>query len=413
MYNYYAQEVKAIRDFSKKEECFLCFFNSDTFKADKSVSLELLKQLSLPEYMTLKEIVSSLALIESIMIGKQSLGELMNGGDKPYRVLKDLLVADTKFTNDLIQTQNNVKAIQAKLTRDSKLLPTLMKLHQKLVNSFDQYYFKLQSNSPVEEFEYTSKTISDSQFFNELINTTSKETLANNRTIVKDLQRGTTINNKSVIPAEFNNLYDHIVVKAIEELTNDEVKSKGSKASKIMHFGHQYLQAILLNEVLNTLKLKKQADKKGNQYGQTEIAFGKCISRMNWTAKEGHVYGEFTIDMLSLSDNNNPDNQYIMVMANDGVSLTKAVSGSDEVILLMERLNNASASPNESQYIFPIVTFKGKVSVEINRKTWEHFLKVSEFKVKINTEDLTFKNSGEYKDVAEIERSFSIRPNLS
>lgn len=354
---------------------------------------DLTSKLALHQSMTMSEIVATLHVIENLAVQmkSKSSAKVMSFGDwlaKHHSPgLKDLDIAKSG------------KTARAEVTENNRLFHLLFDTHKSLF----ERYVELSEN-PIREITYNAEQLEGSKAFQELEEGSKEDHLPDKANIVRDVRRrGVTFYGAIVHPGDDpTDDHDPLICKTIlnfATVEGDEEVTRQAKASKIFNFGGQFLEAVVLKEFANTMRLP------GVEFN---LERGPVKGHINWSKSGSNIYASvdmkiFTCAYADPVDTNEPQRHF--AMAKDGKSLVEL--NDDELGEIMEEYY-AGLKGTKENTIVPICKLKAKIALTEN-PDGDYELRVVGYKAIINTPDLVCINDPkviEQKDKKESE-SFS------
>lgn len=335
----------------------------------------LVQALALNRSMSVIELISALSVLENIHV-KTEYGFISFAESLKQNKLSTL------SSYDII---HNKKDLGVSTEQNSSFYKFIVENHTLLLQYYERAYFHALGELPVSEIDYDDLQLKESQAFFDLETTSKGLHSADKLTVVPDLKRGGVTIQGVVING---NNDDNKILKALQDFTHDSLVQPHSKASKILNFGGQFLESIMLQEFSNsTIK----TDSSNNH-----IDPGVVKAHINWYSEKNLNRSDLdyyaTIDLKILTcAYADPENlkaeQQIFAIGSDGESLItmKESKDIDEIQKLTERSLKEHAGLTEGN-VTPICELKAKVKIEETEKGC--LLKVVEFKSKFNTPDL-------------------------
>lgn len=328
------------------------------------------KHLDLNRFMSPDQLISALAILENIEINTSKfrfMHELLN--HERYRLLHDIVP-------DAPKASGGLKCPYV------SLVATLRKLHCVLLSQLELSLVHIARELPVSKVDYEQSMLDESQAFHDLENTSKAPHLPDKSTSVKDFaRRSVTLYGTVVYPLNSNNDKDPAIIQAIQGFGNNtSIDYEGTPANKLYQFGGQFLEAIMLNEFSHTTEFK--------QSGKQGIQPGLVKGHINWTKVNSKIVGQVTLDVLTFNqcDLDNKDAMpTFYAIGSDGISLLEI--NDDELELVNKRCADEVSRVTNGQVV-PICTLSATLSMPVDTTTGKHYLKVSAFTVRFNTDEL-------------------------
>ncbi|KTD11068.1 hypothetical protein Lgra_2034 [Legionella gratiana] len=335
------------------------------------------KGLALHDHMTISELEKAIRFIEEMKIytenKKTESFKNVLSQDFHYRTLASFDI--DKFTTREKRPQKLEPNVL--LSKKSSLCGFLTEIHSTLIGHYELSKAHAEGHIPVSKIHYTSDLIKQTQMAQDLENTTKNAKTIDDSTSVMDIRRGGTTFYGVKIDTGKNDVY---ALSTIENFAGDKIDVLGSKANKIFHFGGQVLQGIILDEFENSMELID------NDQHLTE-GLKPTLTRgsVNWSKnpETGQIYATVELKILACAFIDPIDTSKMpkhFAIRSDGTTLDTI----DENIL--PQLNKVAAQDEND--IVPICTFKAKLDLTLDENTQEHYLKMNEFVVKINTPEM-------------------------
>lgn len=362
----------------------ILFFHQSGFLA----FIDLLQNhLHLHRFMSPDDLIKTLSIIEGIKINTSTyryMHELLT--DQRYRLLQDIVpdapMASVRLTCDY---GDNFSSL-------------LRRLHCSLLNQLELSLLHIDRKLPVSRLHYEQSMLDESQAFRDLENTSKAPHLPDKSTAVKDFyRRGVTLYGTIVYPSGSDINHDPAIITAIEGFGQSSIGSEGTPANKIYQFGGQFLEAIMLNEFSHTTEFKSK---------QRGIQPGIVKGHINWTKEKGAIVGAVTLDVYTFNQcdlHNKSAMQKYYAIGSDGISLLEV--SDKELELVNKRCRDERLGVTENQVV-PICTLSAKLGMPVDISTGRHYLKVTDFTVCFNTDELrstreydlnkAFENRGAY-----------------
>ncbi|QRN04038.1 hypothetical protein GH742_09225 [Legionella sp. MW5194] len=327
------------------------------------------KQLNLNRFMSPDQLIKALTILENLEINSSRyrfMHELLNHGQ--YRLLHDIVP-------DAPKASGRLKCPYA------SMVTTLRKLHCALLSHLELSLVHIARELPVSKVNYEQGMLDESQAFRDLENTSKASHLPDKSTSVKDFaRRGVTLYGTVVYPSSSNNDKDPAIIGAIEGFGNSSIASEGTPANKIYQFGGQFLEAVMLNEFSHTTEFK--------QSGKQGIQPGLVKGHINWTKVNSSIVGQVTLDVLTLNQcdlDNKHAMQKFYAIGSDGISLLEV--SESELELINQRCSDEVKGTTDGQVV-PVCTLAATLAMPLDITTGMHYLKVSAFTVRFNTDEL-------------------------
>jgi hypothetical protein len=341
------------------------------FKSNSHNPLDQLVK-SLNDYMTIKELAHSLSLIESLRINSQStFGNWL--GVNGYRIMEDLGV------------NTQVKPSKPVLSTGTPQFNFLIKLHDILLNYYEAAKLHAKGELPTSEIQYDQDQLQESQAFYDLETTTQQEESRDQSTSIPDFKRkGVTILGNALGTGNSEGDEDTRIVEGIEAFTQDKIASPNSRASKIFHFGGQFLEAIVLKEFSNTMKLDGS---------DAILEAGYSRSYSNWT-KDPHsnqLFATINVKVFTCghaaSSEDSP--QKLLTVGSDGRSLIEI--GSEDLEKVMKQCKAEITKNREIATrgnVVPMCELTARIQLTENEAKTGYMLKMKHFTTRTYTADL-------------------------
>lgn len=332
------------------------------------------EKLEINSTMSLREMVSVLQYLENVSVRIDQ---------KPtYASLAQVLSENNQPTLQSLGITSVSQPVNVRVKKNSPLCLFLIENHQLLVNFYQQANAHIEGHSPVSEMSYSSDELSVSQAFYDMEKTTVAKQAPDQAEVIGDIKRqGVTFYGAVVYPRDMNDPKDRILLQAIQDFAGDSLDDAHSKANKILNFGGQFMEGVLLQEFMNTTKFLEETS--------SIISPGSSKGHINW-AKEsetGHVYAFINLKILACSIFS-PENNGMYAMASDGSTLI-ALDGED-----LEKVLARCADKSEEDTA-PICEIDAKIGLVPNEENKGYILKVEQFNIKYYTPSLVSTHSEE------------------
>ncbi|MGQ3889541.1 hypothetical protein ACQUW5_10975 [Legionella sp. CNM-1927-20] len=361
------------------------------------------QSLNLNDFMTIKDLENAIKLIEELPVFSEK-----------YTTLNQLI--STKLDYQVLNQVNNNAGFSAKLLNlpkvklgvTSNFTKALIETHQVLLSYYQEALTHTLNQTPVKEINYDSVMLAESQAFRDLNISTRELGSSDNSTIIPDVRRrGVTFYGATIIPANYTDAFDASIIQTIRDFTGDNrdkaaVPTPGSGASKLLNFGGQFLEAIILNEFSNTIEFTDGR--------QGRLERGKVKGHINWSKNTeiNEIYATVNIKIYTLSfANNDPTKpQEFYAICSDGKTLLPISDKDFERVY--KNCDNERLEKTENNLV-PICEYSVKIKLdsefnEINNL--EYFFKVAECKLQLNTLQLTSIKEKGHKLAASVEPIF-------
>lgn len=335
------------------------------------------KKLALHDHMTISELEKAIRFIEEMKISTEN---------KKIENFKNVLSKDFHYRTlasfDIDEFTTRVKTSQKPepnviISKSSSLCGFLAEVHSTLISHYELSKAHTEGHIPVSKIHYTADLMKQTQIAQDIENTTKAATTSDNSTSVMDIRRGGTTFYGVKIDTGKNDVY---ALSTIENFTGDKIDVLGSKANKIFHFGGQVLHGIILDEFENSMELID-----GAQHLTEGLKPTLTRGRVNWSknSETGQVYATVELKILAcafIDPINTSKMPKHFAIRSDGTTLDTI----DESML--PHLNRVAT--RDENDIVPICTFRAKLDLTQDPHTQEHYLKMKEFIVNINTPDM-------------------------
>ncbi len=362
---------------------------------------KLFERLNLNRSMSISELVSALDILEHIRVQTKS---------KPKSITLAESLKQNKFST-LSSYDIPSRAEDSTLSTDlnSPFYNFLVKNHSLLLQYYEHAYFHTLGELPISEVNYDDSQLKESQALYNLETTSQGQHLPDKATIVLDLARGgITINNALIKPTDINNKVpnDPKILNAIQTFTGDSIDKPHSRASKILNFGGQSLEGILLDEFSNTTVFTDSRQEKLN--ASNVKGHINWFSELNEETYQKDYYATIDLKILTCSSTpelvkveqvkDNPvkkgqlkkvqEDQKFFAIASDGSTLITLLEadGGVELGKVLTRGAKEKFSGETKHEMVPICEIRAKVKLEETHEGY--MMKVVEFKSKYNTPDL-------------------------
>ncbi|AUH72734.1 hypothetical protein [Legionella sainthelensi] len=335
------------------------------------------KKLGLDDHMTISELEKAIRFIEEmkIIVENKKIEDFKQvlSKDFHYRTLASFDI--DAFPARLKKAQQSEPLVI--LSKCSSLCGFLAEIHSTLISHYELSKAHTEGHIPVSEIYYPTDLIKQTQIAQDIQNTTKAATTSDDSTSVMDIRRGGTTFYGVKIDTGKNDVY---AIPTIENFAGDKINILGSRANKIFNFGGQVLHGIILDEFENSMKLID-----GDQYLTEGLKPTLTRGRVNWSkdSETGEIYATVELKILACAFIDPIDTSKMpkhFAISSDGTTLDTIDEG------MLPQLNQA-ATVDEND-IVPICTFKAKLDLTQDQGTQEHYLKMNEFAVKINTPNM-------------------------
>lgn len=363
---------------------FMVFFSREN--EEQKLAKELLDKLHLSNTMSISQLRDAILLLESIPV----TGE--KGSPKNFKALLEEQKIDSfqdiKLSNDKLPNPSEMETIQIPLQSGSNFAKFLTTAYVNLFGCYTTFLIRVSGEAPVSSVDYTEEMLERSQIARDMERTSKLEYLPDQALVIGDMIRaGVTIEGKA---AATNNRDDFSesnadIVAAIEAFTGDEIKTPGSKADKILHFGGQNLEGELLKVFSSSVTLKIHDS---DEELQDPVQPGETTGHIDW--KKNTETGEITADVQCKIFNctyAGPEvgsETVFYAMATDGRSLIKLDDDSFDVLLRAKSERQGKTTGE----IVPLAEMKMTVKLELDNETNKYFLKVGVLSAQFNTTDM-------------------------
>lgn len=339
---------------------------------------ELFEKLNLNRSMSPSEIVSALSILENIKVKTKS----------EYISLAESLKQNKFSTLSSYDIPTKTEDTKVSTDQNSPFYKFLVKNHTLLLQYYEHAYFHALGEIPASEVNYDDSHLKESQAFYDLETTSQGLHLPDKSTAVTDIARGgVTINGAVIKPLHSNDENDPNILNAIQTFTRDSLDNPHSRASKILNFGGQFLDGIVMNEFANTTVFTDSRREKldpGYVKGHTD-----WFSELNETTYQRDYYAFIDLKILTcaFSPENIKEDQQFFAIASDGSTLLtiSEANGGVELQKIAERSANELKGEIKGDMV-PICEIKAKVKLEESHEGY--MLKMVEFNSKYNTPDL-------------------------
>lgn len=356
-----------------RKESIKWFHDDSRYQAIKYIE----KKLALHDHMTISELEKAIRFIEEMKI---------TTANKKTEDFKNVLSKDFHYRTlasfDIDEFPARVKKPQKSepfviISKSSSLYGFLAEIHSTLISHYELSKAHTEGHIPVSKICYTADLIKQTQIAQDIQNTTKAATTSDDSTSVMDIRRGGTTFYGVKIDTGENDVY---AIPTIENFTGDKINILGSRANKIFNFGGQVLHGIILDEFENSMKLID-----GAQHLTEGLKPTLTRGRVNWSknSETGQIYATVELKILACAFIDPIDTSKMpkhFAIRSDGTTLGTI----DESML--PHLNRVAAQDEND--IVPICTFRAKLDLTQDQSTLEHYLKMNEFVVKINTPDM-------------------------
>lgn len=343
--------------------------------------------LHLHRFMSPDDLIKALSIIEGIEINTstyRSMHELLT--NQRYRLLEDIV------------PNAPTASVRLKCHYGDNFSSLLRRLHCSLLSQLELSLVHIDRQLPVSKLHYEQNMLDESQAFRDLENTSKAPHLPDKSTAVKDFfRRGVTLYGTIIYPSSSDINHDPAIIDAIEGFGQSSIGSEGTPANKIYQFGGQFLEAIMLNEFSHTTEFKSK---------QRGIQPGIVKGHINWTKEKGTIVAVVTLDVYTINQcdlRSKYAMQKYYAIGSDGISLLEV--SDKELELVNKRCRDERLGVTENQ-IVPICTLSAKLAIPVDISTGRHYLKVTDFTVCFNTDELhstreydlnqAFENRGAY-----------------
>ncbi|STX51291.1 Uncharacterised protein [Legionella busanensis] len=343
------------------------------------------QSLNLNDFMSIRDIEHAIKLIEELPVFSEE-----------YTTLSQLISRklDYQILNKVNNTADGISfnlpdLPKVKLGMTSNFTKALIETHQLLLSYYQEALTHTIRKIPVKKVNYDEVMLTQSQAFHDLDISTRELVSSDKSTIIPDVRRkGVTFYGAVIAPANYIDPFDTMIVQTIKNFTSDSSNSSslphpGSKASKIMYFGGQFLEAIVLNEFSNTIEF---ADGR-----QGILERGKVQGHINWsknTANEVYATVNIKIYTFSFADNDPKKPQQFYAIGSDGQTLLPI---SDKDFERVYKNCDKERLEETENNLVPICEYNVKIKLDTNDKDQPDptfFLKVTKCKLQINTPQL-------------------------
>ncbi|WP_131781711.1 hypothetical protein [Legionella gresilensis] len=370
----------------------LIFRNFDKYNFVNSIY----QSLNLNEFMSIADIEHAIKLIEELPVFSEE-----------YTTLNQLI--STKLGYQVLNNVNNNAGIsinlpdlpKVKLGITSNFTKALIETHQLLISYYQEALTHTLDKIPVRKINYDEVMLAGSQAFRDLNISTRELVSSDNSTIIPDVRRkGVTFYGAIIVPANYVDTYDAIILQTIKNFTGDnsshgngsdrsinsnDLPHPNSKASKIMYFGGQFLEAIVLNEFSNTIEFIDGR--------QGRLERGKVKGHINWAKNSAinEIYATVNIKIytFSFADNDPNKPQEFYAICSDGKTLLPISEKDFERVY--KNCDKERLEETENNLV-PICEYNVKIKLETHYKDQnnpEFFFKVTKCKLQLNTPQLT------------------------
>jgi hypothetical protein len=376
------EKLAAFKEYARKESRKL-FHDDSRYQAISYIE----RKLALHDHMTIGEMEQAIRFIERMKIASnhQKIERFENVLDRDfnYRTLASLSLEGFPESR-VVRSQKQEPDVF--LGKSTPLCDFLAKVHSDLLGHYELATVHAEGHAPVSKIKYSPDLMRQTQMLHDIESTTKAAATSDHSTSVMDIRRGGTTFYGVKIEAGDNDVY---IRPTIESFAGDKIDVPGSKANKIFHFGGQVLHGIILDEFENSMELSDA----GRQLTEG-LTPNLTRGSVNWSKNPdtGDIYATVELRILACTYIDPTDTSKMpeyYAISSDGITLDTI----NEDMLL--HLNKVARS-NQAD-IVPICTFRAKLDLIRDERTQEHYLKASEFAVKINTPDMVSRKDPDYQ----------------
>ncbi|WP_419421024.1 hypothetical protein ACNVED_06935 [Legionella sp. D16C41] len=352
----------------------LIFINWDAYNF---VNL-IFQSLNLNNFMTISDLENAIALIEKLPIDSQN-----------YPYIDQFIIANnhkilSQIKND-IPNYPHLQLPKANLSLSGKCIEILIEIHQTLLNYYIEGLSHTTGQQAVKETHYEPNMIDESEAFYGLAITTREHRAADNSTIIPDVRRkGVSFCGKFIDHEGQDNPHDSKIIEAIENFAGDSINNPNSKASKILYFGGQFLEAVILNEFTNTMEFTNGLP------GRMER--GAVKGHIDWSKdiEKNEIYANVNIKIYTFNFAYDDADKLpeLYVISSDGKTLLPLPSTDSNFERVYKNYDDERLGHTTNNALH-VCEYEVKIKLVFDSLTQQYYFKVDQCQLKINTPQLT------------------------